>query len=141
MKILGSIECTSTSFNSKRVILCVTKTNMFCNSLEGISRSWTITFHSWRKSYTCSQTFDFCLIQQENERGGPDHQCGPIQLRGPIDFGGPKVPLLFFITLRKKNQNEFEKKKKQNKFFLIVSAQCQYLRFVTMAVITLFNTF
>ena len=32
----------------------------------------------------------------ENERRGPDHQCGPIQLRGPIDFGGPKVPLLFF---------------------------------------------
>jgi len=80
------------------------------------------------------------LIQQENERGGPDHQCGPIQLRGPIDFGGPKVPLLVFITLTKKNQNEFERKNRTS-FFLIVSAQCQYLRFVTMAVITLFNTF
>ena len=41
--------------------------------------------------------------EYENERRGPDHQCGPIQLRGPIDFGGPKVPLLFFITSRKKD--------------------------------------
>ena len=34
----------------------------------------------------------------EDKRRGPDLQCGPIQLRGPIDFGGPNVPLLFFLT-------------------------------------------
>ena len=41
-------------------------------------------------------------LAYENERRGPDHQCGPIQLRGPIDFGGPKVPLLFFYNFEKK---------------------------------------
>ena len=28
----------------------------------------------------------------ETERQGPDHQCGPIKVRGPIDSCGPKVP-------------------------------------------------
>ena len=44
----------------------------------------------------------YMYISYENERRGPDHQCGPIQLRGPIDFGGPKVPLLFFYNFEKK---------------------------------------
>ena len=35
--------------------------------------------------------FSFSTI--ETERQGPDHQCGPIKVRGPIDSCGPKVPL------------------------------------------------
>ena len=37
----------------------------------------------------------------ENERRGPDHQCGPLILCGPIISDGPKVPSLCFIISRK----------------------------------------
>ena len=43
--------------------------------------------------YTC--TF-------ETQRQGPDHQCGPIKVRGPIDQCGPKEPLSFFCNPSKK---------------------------------------
>ena len=42
--------------------VCVTKINMFRNSLESISCEWTITFHSCRKSYTCSQMYCFRFL-------------------------------------------------------------------------------
>ena len=67
----------------------------------------------------------------ENERRGPDHQCGPSILRGPVIFDGPKVLSLFFIILRKMSKTQ---KKTEQAFFLIISAQCRYLRFVTMTI-------
>ena len=33
----------------------------------------------------------------EDERQGPDHRCGPIVVRGPMNSCGPKVPSLFYI--------------------------------------------
>ena len=30
----------------------------------------------------------------EDERQGPDHRCGPIMVRGPMNSCGPKLPSL-----------------------------------------------
>ena len=40
-----------------------------------------------------SELFKKTILPYETERQGPDHQCGPIKMRGPIDLCGPKVPL------------------------------------------------
>lgn len=37
--------------------------------------------------------YDHKRVAYETQRLGPDHQCGPINVRGPIDLCGPKVPL------------------------------------------------
>ena len=46
----------------------------------------------------------------ETQRQGPDHQCGPIKVRGQIDLCGPKVPLSFFVIQVKKYETSFEVK-------------------------------
>ena len=53
-------------------------------------------------------------LANENERRGPDHQCGPSILRGPVILGGPKVVSLFFIILRKMSKTQ---KKNRTSFF------------------------
>ena len=47
----------------------------------------------------------------ETERQGPDHQCSPIKVRGPIDLCGPKVPLPFVLIPVKGVKNWFLLKK------------------------------
>ena len=43
----------------------------------------------------------FNICTYENKRRGPDHQCSPSTLCGPIISDGPKVPSLCFIISRK----------------------------------------
>ena len=53
----------------------------------------------------------------EDEPRGPDHMCGPFELRSPVVLCGPKVPSLFFIISIKMSQPSLKKKKKQACFF------------------------
>ena len=46
----------------------------------------------------------------EDERQGPDHRCGPIIVRGPMNSCGPKLPSRFYIVT-KTVLSSFEKQK------------------------------
>ena len=64
----------------------------------------------------------------EDERRGPEHICGPFELRGPVVLCGPKVPSLFFIISRKMSKPSL--KKKQASFFSLYHLDIMSLAFV-----------